>query len=125
MTPPPHNPTNSPPDPRYLAGVEFFNAGEYFEAHEVWEELWHDCLPEDRRFYQSLIQAAVALYHFDRGNAEGANRLLARGRAKAVNYPDVYRGLAIRPFWDGVAATIEQSSPPPQIVLHPIPRDGT
>ena len=27
-------------DPRYLAGVLLFNAGDYFEAHEVWEDLW-------------------------------------------------------------------------------------
>ena len=27
-------------DPRYLKGIEYFNACEFFEAHEVWEELW-------------------------------------------------------------------------------------
>src|SRR5262245_50227688 len=26
---------------RYLRGVELFNAGYYWEAHEVWEWLWH------------------------------------------------------------------------------------
>jgi uncharacterized protein len=26
---------------RYLRGVELFNAGYYWEAHEVWEGLWH------------------------------------------------------------------------------------
>ena len=26
---------------RFLRGVELFNAGYYWEAHEVWEELWH------------------------------------------------------------------------------------
>jgi hypothetical protein len=27
--------------PQYLRGVALFNAGYYWEAHEVWEELWH------------------------------------------------------------------------------------
>jgi hypothetical protein len=27
-------------DPRYLAGVVLFNEQEFFEAHEVWEDLW-------------------------------------------------------------------------------------
>ena len=27
-------------DPRYLAGIVLFNRGDYFEAHEVWEDLW-------------------------------------------------------------------------------------
>ena len=26
---------------RFLRGVKLFNAGYYWEAHEVWEELWH------------------------------------------------------------------------------------
>ena len=27
-------------DPRYLVGIVHFNRGDYFEAHEVWEDLW-------------------------------------------------------------------------------------
>ena len=27
--------------PRFLRGVSLFNAGYYWEAHEVWEGLWH------------------------------------------------------------------------------------
>ena len=37
------------PDPRYLRGVELFNRGDYFDAHEVWEELWLDSPSADRR----------------------------------------------------------------------------
>lgn len=62
-------------DPRYLAGVLFFNAQDYFEAHEVWEELWHETVGPDRKFIQGLIQAAVALFHFSNGNVRGAERL--------------------------------------------------
>jgi hypothetical protein len=29
--------------PRFLRGVSLFNAGYYWEAHEVWEGLWHAC----------------------------------------------------------------------------------
>ena len=58
-------------DPRFLAGISFFNRRQYFEAHEVWEDLWHECSPECRRFYQGLIQAAVALHHWRNGNWRG------------------------------------------------------
>jgi uncharacterized protein len=27
--------------PQFLRGVALFNAGYYWEAHEVWEDLWH------------------------------------------------------------------------------------
>jgi predicted metal-dependent hydrolase len=45
-----------------LAGVERFNAGQFFEAHEAWEEAW---LVEEaalKTFLQALIQLAAA-YH--------------------------------------------------------------
>lgn len=93
-------------DPRYLAGVGRFNAGDYFDAHEVWEELWRDCPAADRRFYHSLIQAAVALYHADRGNRVGAERLKAAGREKATAYPVPYRGVDLPTLWQAVDAAV-------------------
>ncbi|HJZ57078.1 MAG TPA: DUF309 domain-containing protein [Gemmataceae bacterium] len=93
-------------DPRYLAGVRLFNAGEYFEAHEVWEDLWRDCPAADRRFYQSLIQAAVALYHWENGNRPGTVRLFHSGRRYMEAYRPSYRGLDVDRFWTQVAAAL-------------------
>src|SRR5207245_3609845 len=86
-------------DPRYLSGIELFNRGEYFDAHEIWEELWHDCAAADRRFYQSLIQAAVALYHGGNGNTPGATRLSDSGKKYMDPYRPRYRGLDVDGFW--------------------------
>lgn len=62
-------------DPRYLQGIEFFNDCEYFEAHEVWEEVWQEYSGDDRTFLQGLIQVAVCLHHFANGNTRGARKL--------------------------------------------------
>ena len=94
-------------DPRYLKGIELFNAGDYFEAHEVWEELWMDCAAGDRRFYQSLIHAAVAIYHAGRGNATGAKRLLESGSRYASAYANPHRGLDHARFWREMRGFIE------------------
>ena len=105
-------------DPRYVEGVELFNAGDYFLAHEVWEQLWRDCNNSSRRFYQSLIQAAVALYHHERANRTGAARLAQAGAAKALAYPTVYLGLAVAEFWFAVAQYLQESTVDrPTIVL--------
>jgi hypothetical protein len=93
-------------DPRYLAGVLFFNRGEYFDAHEVWEHLWQNCDAADRRFYQGLIQVAVALYHAIRGNRVGASRLSESGHRYLELYPPGYRGFAREPFWEQVQAAL-------------------
>ena len=75
-------------DPRYLKGIEYFNECEFFEAHEVWEELWADYQGPSRKFYQGLIQAAVCLHHFGNGNIRGARKLYESCRTR---YLDAYR----------------------------------
>ena len=59
-------------------GLLFFNAGEYYQAHETWEDLWRVTEGPVRVFYQGLIQAAVGLYHLERGNATGARGQIAK-----------------------------------------------
>lgn len=67
-------------DPRFLAGIVLFNAGDFFEAHELWEDLWAEAHGTERRFYQGLIQAAVGLCHFSNGNLAGAAKLYRSSR---------------------------------------------
>ena len=86
-------------DPRYLGGILCFNAHDFFEAHEVWESLWLDCAGPERRFYQGLIQAAVALYHFSNGNLRGAQKLYRTSKAYMENYETPYLGLDRAAFW--------------------------
>ena len=113
------------PYARFLAGVDLFNRGEFFEAHEVWEDLWHECASADRRFYQALIQAAVAAHHWSRGNAAGAKRLYHSGRKYMEPFRPVYHGLAVDEFWNAMAAHLAGALgdanaapvPPPVITL--------
>ena len=80
-------------DPRYLEGIEHFNTCDFFEAHEVWEELWADTRGESRRFYQGLIQVAVCLHHFGNGNIRGAKKLYYGCRGYLEEYRPRYLGL--------------------------------
>jgi predicted metal-dependent hydrolase len=87
-------------DPRYLAGILFFNEHDFFEAHEVWESLWLDVAGPGRTFYQGLIQAAVGLYHFSNGNLRGALKLYRTSRAYMEPYGSPYLGLDTAAFWE-------------------------
>lgn len=87
-----------PYDPLYLAGIEHFNVCDFFEAHETWEELWTEYRGEARKFYQGLIQVAVALHHFGNGNIRGAKKVYHSSRVYLAEYPDHYQGLDLRSF---------------------------
>jgi hypothetical protein len=86
-------------DARYLAGILFFNAHDFFEAHEVWESLWLDGGGPGRRFYQGLIQAAVGLLHFGNGNLRGAAKLYRSSRDYMEPFGPRHLGLDVVGFW--------------------------
>lgn len=70
-------------DPRWRRGRGLLARGEWFEAHEVLEDLWREHPPgPEREALQGLIQAAVALEHLRRGNPVGAAKVWGRAQAR-------------------------------------------
>jgi predicted metal-dependent hydrolase len=75
--------------------VALFNQRKFFEAHELWEEIWlHAKLPE-KTFLQGLIQVTAAFHHHSRRNFRGMESLLRRGLTKLDEFPASHRGLKI------------------------------
>jgi len=83
-------------------GINFFNSGHYFEAHEVWEDLWRATSGDLKLFYQGLIQTAVGLHHLSRKNMSGARAQLSKalpkldeqsGHATGIDAADLQRVL--------------------------------
>jgi len=101
-------------DSRYVGGILFFNRRDFFEAHEVWEEVWTESSGPERRFYQGLIQAAVALHHFRNGNVRGATKLYRTGRAYMEPLDEVYLGLDKQAFWNGMARCFQELHATPE-----------
>lgn len=75
-----HRP-GSAPDPShwqssrdYLYGLDLFNHGYYWEAHEVWEALWLACGRQgiSADFLKALIKLAAAGVKLREGISEGA-----------------------------------------------------
>lgn len=67
-----------------LRGARLFNAGEFFAAHEAWEDRWREASdPTERRLLQGLVQVAAGFHKLvAQGKPDSAGRLLARGLAK-------------------------------------------
>jgi uncharacterized protein len=82
-------------DPRFRHGADLFNRGEFYDAHEVWEDVWREAPLEHKKFLQGLIQIAVALHHYGRNNIAGARSLLARADSNLALYPESYASINV------------------------------
>ena len=82
-------------DRLFQKGLEAFNSGHFYDAHELWEEVWLETLNPEKMFLQGLIQVAAAFHHYTRENRQGTRNLLQAGLAKIDRFPHVHRGLAL------------------------------
>ncbi len=103
----------------YREGIELFNAGAYYDCHEVLEGLWMTLEPRTPEWehLRALIQAAVLMYHLERGNRPGVERLYVRFRRRVerlparfwgVRWPDLHRALETR-----ISAFLRSGQVPP------------
>ena len=100
----------------YERGLELFDAGDFFDAHEVLEDVWRAAPAEEKRFLQGLIQLAVGLHHHSRGNLAGARSLLARGNRNLSGYPEGHGGINLPRLRSRVAEwvrALEDNGPTP------------
>ena len=84
-------------DPRFKKGLELFNEGEFFECHDVIEALWLETPSDDpnRDLYKGVIQAAAAIYQFDREILSGAYGLYKTSTGYLENYRPAALGLDV------------------------------
>lgn len=75
-----------------------FAARDFYEVHEQLEELWRRVPAAEKPTVQGLIQAAVCLFHFARGNFPGARLLASQAIEKLSRSPGVYRGLDVAEY---------------------------
>lgn len=74
-------------------GVALFNAGLFFECHELLEGVWKATEGSDQAFLQGIVQIAAAFYHYEKRNRHGASTLLTKGLQKLAGYPDRHLGV--------------------------------
>ena len=76
-------------------GVQRWDRGRYFEAHELLEFVWHWALDEDKDFWQGVIQVAAACVHDQRGNPFGVVRTIDKALPKLTGVPADHHGIDV------------------------------
>jgi len=85
-----------------------FNAGEFFAAHEIWEDLWGETVGPEKLLLQGLVQIAAGYSKVESGGHGGALKLLGRGIAQVREFGAQALGLALGPFVAGVEADLQR-----------------
>ncbi|HLF00693.1 MAG TPA: DUF309 domain-containing protein [Anaerolineales bacterium] len=76
-------------------GIELFNKGDYFEAHEELEHAWNEEEGPGRELYRGILQIAVAYLQITRRNYNGAIKMFLRARQWLDPLPDVCRSVDV------------------------------
>ena len=103
----------------YLDGITLFNDHEFFEAHEVWEDIWHMAFGLKHEFYQGMIQCAVALEHYRRSSPRGGVSLYHSYTRHMKDVPAKFMGLDVKSFLARMQSVLE-----PVITASPLPERG-
>lgn len=90
-------------------GKALFNAGSWFEAHEVWEDAWREEQGEARLLLQGLIQVAAGYLKAAQGRPSGAVRLFGAGLSKLSGLPEGLCHLSLARFCDGVSQSLAEA----------------
>lgn len=86
-------------------GIDQLHGGDFFAAHETWEEVWRSTTPEPKTLLQGLIQFAAALHQIrDLHRREGPCRTLAKAHRNLEPYAPVALGLDIESLLRSIAA---------------------
>jgi hypothetical protein len=91
---------------RLLAeGLESFRHGDFYAAHDAWEEVWRSTTPEPKDLLRGLIQIAAGLHlERDLDRPAAALSVLGRGRGHLETHGATGLGLDLAALASKVAA---------------------
>ena len=109
----------------YRRGIALFNRAEFFQAHEVLEDIWRAAPVEGKKFLQGLVQVAVAFHHYSTGNFVGMRSVMERAMRNLTGHPQHTEGIQLAPLmrslvqWQKAMKGGQPHPPLPHIELAP------
>lgn len=88
-------------------GIDLFNRGEYFDAHEELEHAWMADKGPGRDLYRAVLQIAVCYLQIERLNYRGAMKMLLRVRQWLAPLPEACRGVNVARLREDVNVVYE------------------
>ena len=109
---------SSTSDLKVQAGLAAFTQGNFYEAHEFFEDAWRDSLDESREFYRALLHISGGFYRLTQSRNEAAKKFFLHAHKWLVQFPSPYRGVTtsrLQEYMLYIIDDIENKSHPVQI----------
>jgi hypothetical protein len=105
-------------------GLQCYESGEFFLAHEHWEGVWLKCAEPEKAFLQALIQITAAFHHLQRKNFIGTASLLRAALGRLDAFPAAFGGIEVEDLRASVRTWLLALDREDFALRPPIPRIG-
>lgn len=98
----------------FSEGIQQFNQRQFYECHDTLEAIWIEAPEMDKRFYQGILQVAVACHHLSNHNLRGAIILLGEGIRRLSDYQPDYQNIDVTELLEAsisLQQTLQQIAP--------------
>ena len=94
-------------DSRFEIGMKLFNSCQWYQSHDVFEEIWHETGGTERHLIQGILQVAVAQVHLENRNLNGATILYGEALGRLKRFHLANFGLDIEGLSNCVSRRLE------------------
>jgi len=110
---------------RLVAAIDKFNQRDYFECHEILEDIWFDERGKERDLYHGLLHIAVGLHHLTgKNNFKGTLLQFNKALVKLEKFEGIVLGIDVTKLRKHILSlmkkTIKKEVPKrlPKIIMH-------
>lgn len=96
--------------PMAVKGIELFDNGHYWDAHEALEAAWRDERGPARYLYQGILQVGIVYLQIERNNFIGMAKMFERCKKWLRPWPNHCRGVDVAQLRADVAAAVAAAS---------------
>jgi hypothetical protein len=113
-------------NPNAEKGLQLFNQGAFYDAHEYFETAWRETLPPEREFYRALLQISGGYYRLTQDNAKAARKFFDHALGWLAAFSNLQFGIdtaVLRLRLTGTITALDQGQSPQTVYkqrFHPI-----
>ncbi len=102
-----------------IQGLQAFNQGKYYAAHEHFEDAWRASEDDTREFYRALLHISGGFYRLTQNRPGAARKFFARALHWLQYFPDSFLGFNIDALKSQLSTSIHSidAGHPPDTLL--------